>query len=117
MPESEETGVLALYQFPKTVEDNVDIFLTVARILDSMLKKVDSSNPILVNYLLKINMSVKTGVLLPKTTEGPSMKQRGSKKEAQPSPSKVSPVATVEKSPKKIPVKKAFEEKHQHGSY
>lgn len=44
-----------IYQHPKTVEDDSEIFLSATRILDSMLRKVDPRNHVLVDYLSTIN--------------------------------------------------------------
>lgn len=50
----------------------MNIFPTVARIPDGMLKKVDPSNPVLEAYLLTISTNYGTGVLLAKHDEGSS---------------------------------------------
>lgn len=74
VPEDEVKEEFVKYHFPKTVEDDVDIFPIVARIPDGMLKKVDPTNLILVEYLKHINPLVENGVLL-KTSEGGSSKK------------------------------------------
>lgn len=60
------------YHFPKIVEDDSDVFPNVARIFDGMLKKVDPTNSILVEYLKHINNSFETGILLQKDAGGSS---------------------------------------------
>ncbi|CAI9265546.1 unnamed protein product [Lactuca saligna] len=52
-----------------------------------------------------IDPDIESGVLFTKTTEGPSKKHKGSKKEALPSPLKVSMVAKEVKSLNKVAVK------------
>ena len=74
VPENEETVGFALYQFPKIVKDDAEVFPSVARIPDAMLRKVDPTNHVLVNYLMTINPDIETRVLL-KTREGPSKKK------------------------------------------
>ena len=69
-----------MYHYPKPVEDDVEVFPTVAQISDAMLKKVDPTSPILMGYLITINPSIETGVLLEKTTKGLSKKSRESNK-------------------------------------
>ena len=64
VPDKEETVEFTKYQFPKSVEDDSEVCLTIARIPDCMLKKVDQTNPALLNYLKTINLDVETGVLL-----------------------------------------------------
>ena len=41
-PEGEESAEFSTYHYPKTVEDNPDVFPTVARIPDAMLHKVNT---------------------------------------------------------------------------
>ena len=55
-----------IYQHPKNVEDDSEVFPNVSRISDAMLRKVDPKNPILGSYLTTINPTVETGVLIPK---------------------------------------------------
>ena len=86
VPEGEQTSEISVYHYPKTVEDNQDMFPTIACIPDVMLRKVDQTNPIFVAYLKTINPSIETKVLLQKYNEGPSKKRRGSKKDDQASP-------------------------------
>lgn len=50
VPNDEQVAEFSLYQFPKTVEKHLDMFPTVARIPDAMLRKVDPSYPLLVAY-------------------------------------------------------------------
>lgn len=80
-----------IYQHPKTVEDDSDVFHSVARILDATLRKVDLTNPILVAYLTTINHMVAIGVLLPTGNEGISKCRKISKK------------STKVKKPKSVP--------------
>ena len=82
VPNVEQKVEFSLYHHLKTVKDDLEIFSTVARIPDAMLRKVDPSYPVMVAYLQTINPSIETGVLLPKGTGGPSKKQKGSMKEA-----------------------------------
>lgn len=105
VPEDEQAAEFSLYHFPKTVEDDPDMFPTVARIPNGMLRKVDPTNPILVAYLQTINPSIETSFLLPKSTSGPSKKRKESKKQAKGSPSKPSPEPVekvVKVTPKKV---------------
>lgn len=96
-----------MYQFPKAMEDDPNMFPSVARFLDAMLCRVDPSNPVLIAYLKTINPSIETGILLPKSTGGPSKKSKGSKKVVKASPSKPipEPIEKVEKSTPKKNVK------------
>lgn len=87
-----------MYHYPKNIEDNPDMFPTVACIPDAMLQKVDPANPLLVDYLQTINTSIKTGVLLQKYTKGPLKKRGASKKDEKTSPV---PIENLLKSPKK----------------
>lgn len=98
----EETAEFSLYHFPKSVEEAIDVFPTISRIPNSMLKNFDPSNPVLVAYQKHVNPSIETGVLLPKSTEGPSKTQQGSKKDVQLSLLKVSAIERVAKSPHKV---------------
>ncbi|CAI9281406.1 unnamed protein product [Lactuca saligna] len=65
-----------LYQHLKTVEDDSEVFPTVARILDAMLQNVDPTNPVLVSYLTTINPNVEVGVLLQKLIRGTSKHEK-----------------------------------------
>lgn len=49
--EDEPTTDFVLYQHPKTLEDDLVFFPSVARILDAILRKVDPNHPVLVAYL------------------------------------------------------------------
>lgn len=89
--EGEETVEFPTYHYQKIIEDDVDIFPTVARIPDVMLQKVDPTNPVLIEYLKNVNTSVETRKLLEKSNEDSSKKRQGSKKKEQASPSKSSP--------------------------
>ena len=84
------------------MEDDIDVFPSVARVTDAMLQKVDPANLVLVEYLKTVNPSIETDKLLKKFNEGPSKKRRGSKKDAQLSPLKASLVENLAKSPKKV---------------
>lgn len=74
----------------------MDMFPIVAHIPDSILRKMDPSNSVLVAYLKNINTLIETGVLLPKNTF-PSKKQKESKKQVTGSPSKPEQVEKVVK--------------------
>ncbi|CAH1428154.1 unnamed protein product [Lactuca virosa] len=87
---------LTIYQHLKIVEDDSDIFPTVARIYNVMLSKVDPTNPMLIAYLSNINPNMETGDLLPKGVEGTSKRSKGSKKGIKAAQSKLDTV-TVEK--------------------
>ena len=64
VPESGEVAEFSLYQFPKVVEDDENIFTNVARILDVMLRKVSSTHKVLVRYMKTFDPVVQTGMLL-----------------------------------------------------
>lgn len=89
------------YHYPRTVVDDEEVFASVARIPDAMLKKVDPTNPILVVYLQSINSSVETRVILTRTNEGCSKKSKKSKHASDAFPSNVVPKNITNKSPKK----------------
>lgn len=72
VPEDEPKVDLFLYQHPKVVQDDSEVFPNVARIHDAMLHKIDLADLVLVAYLQRINPSIKTGVLLPKVIVGTS---------------------------------------------
>ena len=76
VPVDEPKAEFLTYHFLKTVKDDVEVFPNIARILDSMLKKIDPSNPILVAYLQTINPLVQTGILFQETNEGSSKKSK-----------------------------------------
>lgn len=61
----------------------IQLFPSVARIPDAMLRRIDTTNPILVQYLASINTTVSVGVLLPKGAEGSSKVVKESKKKKQ----------------------------------
>lgn len=65
--DGEQNAEFLKYHFPKSVEDDYEVFPIVARILDGMLKKIDPTNSVLVAYLKHVNTSVETGILLPRT--------------------------------------------------
>lgn len=88
--DNEEIAQFSMIHFPKTVEDDVDIFPTVACILNSMLRKVDHVHPVSLNYLKKINPDIKIEFLLSPTTS-PSKTKKGSKKITTESTSKALP--------------------------
>lgn len=62
VPANEAKAEFMKYHFPKSVEDDSEVFPNVARITDRMLKKIDPTNSVLVKYLKRINPSVKTRV-------------------------------------------------------
>ncbi|CAH1433804.1 unnamed protein product [Lactuca virosa] len=95
VPADEPKAEFLKYHYPKTIEDDVSIFPTVARISDGMLKKVDPSNPVLEAYFLTINTNDGTGVLLAKRDEDSSKKSRKQKTAA------AVPEEKVDQSPKK----------------
>ncbi|CAH1428173.1 unnamed protein product [Lactuca virosa] len=64
-----------------------------------MLKRVEPTNSVLVEYLKTINPDVATGKLLSKEEAGPSKKPKHSKKDAKATPDK--PVHETKKSPEK----------------
>lgn len=107
VPEDDEKAAFFSHHFPNTVDDDPDMFPTVARISDGILRKVDSSDPVLVAYLKTINPSIVTNVLIPKNIGGPSKKRKESKKAITGSPSKPSleKVETVVKDTAKKVVK------------
>ncbi|CAI9296860.1 unnamed protein product [Lactuca saligna] len=79
----------------KVVEDNSDEFPSVGRILDGMLKKVDSSNSVLQAYLKTINPSVETGILLSRIAKGPFKRSRSSKKKPKDTTGAIKPDAPL----------------------
>lgn len=96
VPDDVQKAEFALYPHPKTMEDNLDVFPSIAQIPDAMLRKVDPANTVLVAYLQTINPSIGTGVLLAK---GDKVKRgKPLKKDTKASPSK--PV--TESTPKKV---------------
>lgn len=50
VPTDEPNAEFVKYHYLKTIEDDVSIFPTVARILVGMLKMVDPLNPVLEDY-------------------------------------------------------------------
>lgn len=48
-----------VYQHPKTVEDDLEVFSTFSRIPDAMIRKVDPVDPVLIAYLQTINPSIR----------------------------------------------------------
>lgn len=66
VPTDDLQAEFGIYQHPKVVMDDLDVFPTVARIRDSTLHKVDPANQVLLAYLQTINPSIETGVLLEK---------------------------------------------------
>lgn len=88
MPADEETIEFLKYHFPKEVTNDEEEFPNIASILDAMLKHVDPTNSVLVEYSKSINPSVETGKLLSKADAGPSKKTRRSKKDVKATPKK-----------------------------
>lgn len=64
VPHGEETATITKYQFPKTITDDAQIFTSVARIPNAMLKKVNPTYKILIKYLQSLILDVETCVLL-----------------------------------------------------
>lgn len=79
-----------IYQHPKLVTDDVDDFPNVSRVPNSMLRKVNPIDLVLLPYLQTINPSTVTKVLL-ENFVGTSNRTRGSKKSTKASPSKPDP--------------------------
>lgn len=69
-----------IYQHPKNIEDDLEVFPNVAWIPHAMLHKVDLINPIIVPYLQTINPVVETGVLFRKGVAGTPKRSKTSKK-------------------------------------
>ncbi|KAL7598786.1 hypothetical protein Lser_V15G23126 [Lactuca serriola] len=65
VPEGAEVAEFTLYQFPKVVEDDENIFTHVARIPDAMLRKVSSTHKVLVRYMKTFDPAVQTGMSHP----------------------------------------------------
>ena len=86
--------------FPKEVSDDMEIFTHISMILDAILKRVEPTNLLLIEYLKTINPDVETGKLLSKEEAGPSKKSKRSKKDAKATPEKT--VHKTKKSSKKI---------------
>lgn len=79
----------------------MNIFPSVARIPDAMLKKVNPTHKILVKYLQKINPYVETGVLL--TVEAGTSKQSNKSKDDEAEVPVTSTKKSTPKSPKNKP--------------
>ena len=60
--------------------DDLDVFPTMAQIPDTMLRKVDPVDPVLLAYLQTINPSIENGFLLGKGVVGTSKRTKSSKK-------------------------------------
>ena len=60
VPDFEETTVFHMDGSPKEVADDPEVFTSIARIPDAMLKKVDPTNEVLVSYLQSIDTTVVT---------------------------------------------------------
>lgn len=58
VPEGEDVVEFSLYQFPKAIEDDVNIFTSVARIPDAMLSKLSSTHKVLVRYMKTFDPNV-----------------------------------------------------------
>ncbi|CAI9290649.1 unnamed protein product [Lactuca saligna] len=65
---------------PKEVSNDNEFFSHVARIPDAMLKKVDPTNVVLIDYMTTIDSKVETGKLLTKEGVGHSKKSKTTKK-------------------------------------
>ena len=96
VPEGADVAEFSLYQFPKVVEYDENIFTSVARILDAMLCKVSSTHKVLVRYMKTFDPNVRTGILFEVSGES-SKKKKKTKKEEKPESSKVSNAEGVEK--------------------
>ena len=97
----EPKAELVKYHYPKTIEDGLSVFPSVARIPGGMLKKVDPSNLVLMAYLLTISKNDENGILLEKHDEVPSKKSRKPNKVDESTPEKPVQEEKVTKSPKK----------------
>lgn len=97
VPNDEERVVFQSYHYPKEVINGADDFLTVARIPDALLKRVDPTNSVLVAYLQTIDSSVLTGILLPREEK----KSKRSNKSEHASSEKQTKDSKSSKSPKK----------------
>lgn len=80
VPTDDAKEEFSIYQYPKTVEDDPNLFPSVTRIIDGMLRNVDPINPVLVTYLSRINPDAQIGVFLPMVIEGTSKSGKGSNK-------------------------------------
>lgn len=80
MPDDEETAKFRKYHFLKEVSDDAAIFTHIARITDAMLKRVDPTNSVLIEYMTTVDPRIETRKLLSKEDAGPSKKSRKSMK-------------------------------------
>lgn len=65
IPGGIEYAEFTMMTAPRVFVDDANVFLNVARIPDSMLKLIDPTNPLLVNYLLSIDSTTRIDVLPP----------------------------------------------------
>lgn len=100
VPTDEPKAKFLKYSYPKVIEGDAEVFPNIARIPDAMLKPVDPTNPVLMEYSKTINPNDETCVLLSQSDEGSSKKSRRSKKGAKSTPEKTVPEPKVKKSPK-----------------
>lgn len=100
VPADEQKVELLKYNFQKAIEDDEEMFPNIARIPDAILKRVDPTNSVLMEYLILINPNVKTSVLLAKLDEGSSKKYRRSKKNDKSTTEQPVNEPVVKKSPK-----------------
>ena len=75
VPEGADVAEFSLYQFPKEVEDDENIFTHVARIPDAMLRKVSSTHKVLIRYMKTFDPAVETGILLQVAAKTPKKKK------------------------------------------
>lgn len=101
--DEEETAKFMKYHFSKEVSDDVEIFTLVARIPDIILKRVDPTNAVLLEYMTTIDPTIETGKLLTKEGAGPLKKSRKSKKDVKVTPEKPITEPKKTKSPKQQP--------------
>lgn len=99
VPANDLKHEFVVYQHPKTMDDDSEIFPNIARIPDAMLRKVDPADPILVAYLQTINPSIET-CYLPKDVGSPSKERKSTTKATQASPSKPTTESTPAKGKK-----------------
>lgn len=102
VPADIPTVEFGVYQHPNNLADDLEVFPTVARIPDAMLRKVDPTNPILVAYLQSVNPSVKIGVLLPKGIAASSKRCKSPKKSSKVDKPKVVPDVVTKRGTKPV---------------
>ncbi|CAI9281661.1 unnamed protein product [Lactuca saligna] len=80
VPADEQSIEFLKYNFPKKIEDDAEVFPSITRIPDAMIKCVNPTSSILMTYLASINPDEDTGILFAKPDAGSSKKSRKSKK-------------------------------------